>query len=166
MKQSKFIWSVIVLLLLNGLAAHAQSKLPPRRAVPKPRVAATGEGMKDGVTMQKGRIILTELGISNPLLADKTLINGTTISTTGLVTAKDGTTTQINEGDHVSLSGRLTTRRAMAEADSIAKITSYDALHPGKRKKMEEAQAKKDKIKAKLEEQKIKAKEKAAKRKK
>ena len=170
MKYPQVIWSVLVFLLLNGVAAQAQTKLPPRRpggAVPaRAKLAANGEGIKDGLTMQKGRIILTEFGVTNPLTADKQLLNGTTISTMGVVTAKDGTTTQINEGDHVSLSGRVTTRRAIVEADSIAKITSYDALHPGKRKKMEEEKAKKEKAKLKREEAKIKAKEKAAKRKK
>ncbi|UOQ97874.1 hypothetical protein MUN81_21930 [Hymenobacter sp. 5317J-9] len=169
MKYSQLIWAALVLLVLNSGVAQAQTKLPPRRpggAVPaRAKLAANGEGVKDGLTMQKGRVILTELGVTNPLTADKQLLNGTTISTTGLVTAKDGTTTQINEGDHVSLSGRVTSRRAIMEADSIAKITSYDALHPGKRKKMEEAREKKEKAKLKREEEKIKAKEKAAKRK-
>ncbi|MBD2723767.1 MULTISPECIES: DUF6799 domain-containing protein [Hymenobacter] len=170
MKYPQLIWAALLLLVMQGTVAQAQTKLPPRRpggAVPaRVKLAATGEGVKDGLTMQKGRIILTEFGVTNPLTADKQLLNGTTISTTGLVTSKDGTTTQINEGDHVSLSGRVTSRREMVVADSLAKIKSFDALHPGKRKKMEEEREKKEKAKLKREEEKIKAKEKAAKRKK
>lgn len=108
--------------------------------------------------MQNGRVVLTELGISNPLTADKKLINGTTITPAGVVTTPSGTATQIAEGDHVSLTGRVTTRRAIADADSIAKVQLFDAKYPGKRKKMEEEKAKKDKEKAKREEEKAKAK--------
>ncbi|MDO7849143.1 hypothetical protein Q5H92_22460 [Hymenobacter sp. M29] len=168
MKYPTLICHILVLLLLTGAAAQAQTKLPPRRpggAVPaRAKLAANGEGRKDGLTMEKGRVILTELGISNPLTADKKLINGTTISAGGLVTATNGTTTQINEGDHVSLSGRVTSRREIAVADSLAKIKSFDALHPGKREKMQEAAEKKEKARAKLAEQRAKNLEKVAER--
>ena len=164
MKYSALFRSLLVLFCFITLAAQAQAPRPGRVA-PKPRAVATGEGMKDGLTMQKGRIVLTELGITNPITADKTLINGTVITPAGLVTAKDGTTTQMNEGDLVSLTGRVTTRRAMIESDSIAKVMLFDAKYPGKRKKMEEAAERKAKAKAKLAEEKAKAKEKAAKKK-
>jgi hypothetical protein len=157
-----------VLALLSGATAQAQTRVAPRKpggVAPRPRLSASGEGVKDGLSMVKGRVVLTELGTSNPLMADKKLINGTVISTTGLVTATDGTTTQINEGDHVSLSGRVTTRQSIAAADSIAKIQVFDAKYPGKRKKMAEEAERKAKAKAKLLEEKAKAKEKAAKKK-
>jgi len=166
MKQPFFVPGILVALFLNTATAQAQTARPGR-VQPKPRtVAAATEGVKDGLSMQKGRVILTELGISNPLTADKKLINGTTITPTGIVTTPDGTATQITEGDHVSLTGRVTTRRAIADADSIAKVQLFDAKYPGKRKKMEEAQAKKNKEKAKREEEKAKAKAKAEKKKK
>lgn len=168
MKSSPLFRVLLGLLFLGSVAAQAQAPVArPGRVQPKPRATASAvEGTKDGLSMVKGRVILTELGISNPLTADKTLINGTVITPTGLVTTSSGTTTQIAEGDHVSLSGRVTTRQAIAAADSIAKIQLFDAKYPGKRKKMEEEKAKKDKAKAKREEEKAKAKEKAEKRKK
>lgn len=154
------------MLLSGSFAASAQAPRPGR-AVPKPRVAAAKtEGVKDGLSMQKGRVVLTELGISNPLVADKKLINGTIITPAGIVTGTDGTTAQMKEGDHVSLSGRITSRADIVAADSIAKIQLFDALHPGKRKQMEGAAEKKAKAKEKAAEAKAKAKEKAAKRKK
>ena len=154
------------IFLLGSTAVQAQTARPGR-VQPKPRVTASAvEGVKDGLSMQKGRVVLTELGISNPLTADKKLINGTTITPAGLVTTPDGTATQINEGDHVSLTGRVTTRKAIADADSIAKVQLFDAKYPGKRKKMEEEAARKAKEKAKRDEAKAKAKEKAEKRKK
>lgn len=149
-------------------AATAQAQAPrPGRAVPKPRVAASkAEGIKDGLSMQKGRVVLTELGISNPLVADKKLINGTVITPAGVVTGTDGTTAQMKEGDQVSLTGRVTSRANIVAADSIAKVQLFDALHPGKRKKMEAEAEKKAKAKEKVAEAKAKAKEKAEKRRK
>lgn len=161
---------IIAAMLLSGTVAQAQTKIPPRRpgsVAPKPRAGAPAETtLKDGLTMQKSRVVLTELGITNPLTADKKLINGTVISPTGLVTTTSGTTTQIAEGDHVSLTGRVTSRASIVAADSLAKIQLFDAKYPGKRKKMEEDAARKAKDKAKREEEKAKAKEKADKKKK
>ncbi|GAB2857943.1 DUF6799 domain-containing protein [Hymenobacter ruber] len=160
------LFYVFALALLNIAGVQAQTARPGR-VQPKPRaVAAATEGIKDGISMQKGRVVLTELGISNPLTADKKLINGTVITPAGVVTATDGTTTQITEGDYVSLTGRVTSRKAIADADSIAKVMAFDAKYPGKRKKMEEAAAKKAKDKAKRDEEKAKAKAKAEKKKK
>ena len=158
----------LAVFLLAGATAQAQTKLPPRRpgsVAPKPRMtAATGVSVKDGLMMQKGRVVLTELGVTNPLVADKKLVNGTTISPIGLVTATNGTTTQMTEGDMVSLTGRVTTRTSMVEADSLLKIKTYDLKYPGKRKKMAEEAERKAKAKAKRDEEKAKAKEKAKKK--
>ena len=166
MKIKSIFFVVFALAFLNIAVAQAQTARPGR-VQPKPRVAASAiEGIKDGISMQKSRIVLTELGISNPLTADKKLINGTIITPTGIVTTPDGTTTQITEGDYVSLTGRVTTRRAIADADSIAKVQVFDAKYPGKRKKMEAEAERKAKDKAKREEEKAKAKAKAQKKKK
>jgi hypothetical protein len=152
----------LTLGLLFGLTtAQAQSKLPPRRpATPPKRLAANNAGVKDGATMKGGVIIFTELGRSTPLAADKKLVNGTTITTSGLVTTPDGTTTQINEGDHVSLTGRLTTRTEIVEADSLRQIKAFDLKYPGKRKKMEAERERREKQKIKTAEAKAKAKRK------
>ena len=164
---SRFLFNgIIAMALLAGTAAQAQTRVPPRRpggVAPRPRITATGISLKDGLTMQKGRVVLTELGITNPLTADKKLVNGTVITPAGLVTATDGTTTQMNEGDMVSLTGRVTTRTSMVEADSLLKIKTFDLRYPGKRKKMEEEAERKAKAKAKLAEEKAKAAEKRAK---
>ena len=156
MKTKSFFLGVFALSFLNIAVVQAQT-VRPGRVQPKSRqAAAVGEGTKDGLMMQKGRVVLTELGISNPLTADKKLINGTTISPAGVVTGTNGTTTQMSEGDIVSLTGRVTTRSAIAESDSLAKIKLFDALHPGKRKKMEAEAERKAKVKAKLAEEKAK----------
>ena len=154
---------VFTVLALGSPTAQAQRSLPARRAgsvAPRPRAVATGVGLKDGLIMQKGRVVLTELGITNPLVADKKLVNGTTITPAGMVTATDGTATQMNEGDVVSLTGRITTRTSIVEADSLLKIKTFDLRYPGKRKKMEAEAERKEKAKAKLAEQKAKRKRK------
>ena len=161
MKARFLFCGLITLSFLANVEASAQAPRPrPGRAVPKPRVTAVpNAGRKDGLTMQQGRVILTELGTSNPLTADKKLVNGTVITAAGLVTTPDGTTTQMKEGDLVSLTGRVTSHASIAEADSLAKLKLFDALHPGKRKKMEEEAERKAKAKAKAEEKRTKIKE-------
>lgn len=129
MKNSIFAL-LSALLLTASLSAEAQTtKLPPRRKVePRGRVVLKpGQEMfKDGAAMKGGKIIVTENGHITPLTADKTLINGTKITAAGLITAPGGATTQLQEGDHMSLSGRVTTRVALTEQDSLRKIMEYD----------------------------------------
>ena len=44
------------------------------------------------LALVNGRVVLTELGLVNPLTGDKKLLNGYIVSPTGLVTAPGGTT--------------------------------------------------------------------------
>jgi hypothetical protein len=150
------------LLLVEG--AQAQSRPAPRRAVaPKARLKAGAAMMKDGVTMKDGKLIVTEMGMTNPITADKTLRNGTTITTAGMVTGGDGVATQLREGDYVSLTGRIETRTEIAAQDSIQKLQAYDLKHPGKRKEMEKAREKAVRAKEKADKEKEKNKAKMAK---
>ena len=157
--MQSFFRALFLVALLGSFSAQAQTKIAPRgRVQPKPRMVAANPGaaVKDGLTMKAGRLVLTEAGITNPITADKKLVNGTTISTTGLVTSPTGTTVQMLEGDMVSLSGRVTSHTSMVEADSLLKIKQFDIKYPGKRKKMEEDRLEKAKIKAKRNEEKLK----------
>jgi len=161
MNSIKHSFWVFSLMLMSFTAAQAQSSLPARRGgvAPKPRAAAPlGPVVKDGFVMEKGRVILTEQGTTNPLTEDKTLRNGVVVTSAGIVKATDGTTAQMVEGDYVSLTGRLTTHASIVEADSLLKIKNFDLKYPGKRKKMEEEKARKEKEKAKRDEAKAKAK--------
>jgi hypothetical protein len=156
---------LVAACLFTAYGAQAQSRPAPRgRVAPKPRVKAGAAMMKDGVMMKDGKLVATEMGMTNPVSADKKLLNGTVISTAGVVTGKDGTTTQLKEGDYVSLSGRIETRAEMAAQDSIQKLQAYDLKHPGKRKEMEKAREKAEKAKEKADKEKAKAKAKAEKK--
>lgn len=165
--NSRFLFSCIMsVTLLGATVAQAQTTLPARRpggVAPKARMVSKGAGLKDGLAMKDGRVVLTEQGITNPITADRKLLNGTIVSTTGLVTATDGTTTQMVEGDLSSLTGRITTRKSVVEADSLLKIKTFDLKYPGKRKQMMEDAERKAKAKTKLAEEKAKAAEKRAK---
>ncbi len=147
----------------------ARRPLAPRRAVAPRRAGATaptrartsGVMAKDGLTLQNGRVILTELGLTAPIEQDKRLLNGTLITTKGMVTNVEGVTSQMAEGDYVSLTGRLTSKREMVEADSVRKLVAYDLKHPGKRKEMEKAREKVEKEREKAAKEAAKAKAKA-----
>jgi hypothetical protein len=149
--------------------AAARRVLAPRRVVAPRRAGAaaparpktSGVMAKDGLTLQNGRVILTELGLTAPIEQDKRLLNGTLVTTKGQVTNVEGVTSQMAEGDYVSLTGRLTSKREMVEADSVRKLVSYDLKHPGKRKELEKAREKAEKERAKAEKEAAKAKAKA-----
>ena len=147
-------------------AAAAHRTLAPRRVVAPRRAGATPAGRpktsgvmaKDGLTMQSGRVVLTELGLTAPIQQDKRLLNGTLITTKGQVTNVEGVTSQMAEGDYVSLTGRLTSKREIVEADSVRKLVDYDLKHPGKRKELEKAREKAEKEREKAEKEAAKAK--------
>ncbi len=148
--------------------AAGRRVLAPRRVVAPRRTGAApvrartnGVMSKDGLTLQNGRVVLTELGLASPLEQDKRLLNGTLITPKGQVTGVDGVASQMAEGDYVSLTGRLTSKREMVEADSVRKLVAYDLKHPGKRKEMEKAREKVEKERAKAEKEAAKAKAKA-----
>ena len=130
---------------------------PPRRGGVAPvRAKTSGVMAKDGVTLVGGRVLYTELGLTAPITEDKKFINGTTVSPTGLITSPGGGTTQLAEGDYASLSGRITTKREMIEADSVRKLEDYDRKHPGKRKELEKAREKAEKEKEKADKERAK----------
>jgi hypothetical protein len=151
------------LLLAYDGQAQSRPVAPRRTAAPRPRPKTTGVMAKDGLTMANGKVSLTEMGLTTPLTQDKKLLNGTVVTTTGQVTSAGGTTEQMKEGDLVSLTGRLTTKREMIEADSVRKLVDYDLKHPGKRKEMEKAREKAEKAKEKADKEKEKQKAKAKK---
>ncbi len=160
---TRILLAASLLLMVEGV--QAQSRPAPRRTVaPRARPKAGAGIMKDGVMMKDGKLIATEMGMTNPITADKTLRNGTIITTNGVVTGKDGSTTQLREGDYVSLTGRVETRAEITAQDSIQKLQAYDLKHPGKRKEMEKAREKAEKAKEKVAKEKEKAKAKAAKK--
>ncbi|WP_223651861.1 DUF6799 domain-containing protein [Hymenobacter psoromatis] len=147
-----------------AVPAAARRVLAPRRVVAPRRtgvapVRARTSGVmeKDGLTLKDGRAVLTELGLTSPLEQDKRLLNGTTVTPKGQVTSPTGELSQMAEGDYVSLTGRLTTKREIVDADSVRKLVAYDLKHPGKRKELEKAREKAEKEREKAAKEAAKA---------
>lgn len=138
MKSSRLLL-LLVALLTSALAASAQTKLPPRRAAatPRPKVAVNpgAPTLKDGILLKDGKVLVTQMGRTVPLTQEMNLINGTKISPTGTVVTSAGVSTQLQEGDLMSLSGRITTSAQKAEQDSLL-VAKKEALKmKGKKKK-------------------------------
>ncbi|AYA37887.1 hypothetical protein D3Y59_13045 [Hymenobacter oligotrophus] len=119
----KIISSLLVLgALALTLSAQAQTRPAPRKAAtPPPRPVLKNAGVKDGVLMKQGKVMITENGFTSELTAPniKSFPNGTKVQADGVVVLADGNTSQLQEGDYMSLSGRLTTARMKAEQDSL-----------------------------------------------
>lgn len=115
---STFTFALV--LSVGTLAAQAQTKLPPRKPVqPKSKVVIKGTTLKDGVMMKEGKLLLTQQGLTNPITQETSLVNGTKILPDGTVTMTDGSSAVLQEGDYMSLSGRLTTVVMKAQQDSL-----------------------------------------------
>jgi hypothetical protein len=137
------ISSLLLTLVLAGgsFVAQAQTKLPPRKPVqPRGRMVMKDAATRDGAVMKDGKVILTQQGLTNPVLQETALINGTKIKPDGTVTMTDGTTTTMKEGDYMTLTGRLTTAVMKAEQDSLAKAAVMEQKAKGKSKNKKKGQ--------------------------
>ncbi|MBT2557033.1 hypothetical protein J7E24_04495 [Hymenobacter sp. ISL-91] len=132
----KFLATLAAVMLLAGtLAAQAQTKTPPaRRSVqPKARVVSNGATMKDGFLMKDGKVLETRNAHTGAITAESALVNGTKVQPDGTVMMADGTTVRLQEGDYMSLTGRMTTRAMKAEQDSLQQVQVMKAK--GKKKR-------------------------------
>ncbi len=125
-----------LLLVIGGLAAQAQTKLAPRKPVqPRARVVVKeGNSVRDGVTMKEGKLLITQGGMTNTVLQETSLVNGTKIKPDGTVTMTNGTSATMKEGDYMSLTGRMTTAVMKAQQDSIAQANKAAAKTKKKKK--------------------------------
>ena len=133
---------IVALLALafttSAVAASAQTKLPPRRAAatPRPKPATPGVAtLKDGLMLKGGKVMVTQMGQTTPLTQEMSLTNGTKITPAGSVVTAAGVGTQLQEGDIVSLSGRLTTSAQKAAQDSLLLVKKENLKTKGKKKK-------------------------------
>ncbi|MGY2130639.1 DUF6799 domain-containing protein [Hymenobacter sp. HD11105] len=129
---------LVLALLTSAVAASAQTKLPPRRtaAAPRPKPVTPGAPtLKDGVTLKEGKVLVTQMGRTTPLSQDLSLTNGTKITPTGTVTTPAGVSSQLQEGDMMSLSGRITTSAQKAEQDSLLLVKKENLKAKAKKKK-------------------------------
>ncbi|OON71078.1 DUF6799 domain-containing protein [Hymenobacter sp. CRA2] len=132
----KFFSTLLTLGLLTlGVAVQAQTRPAPRRAAVPQRPVMGTAGVKDGFAMKEGKVMHTQNGHTMPVGALVTLPNGTKVQPDGVVILADGSTAQLQEGDYMSPSGRMTTARMKAEQDSLARAAQQDLKNKGKKKK-------------------------------
>ncbi len=128
---------LVFALTTSAVAASAQTKMPPRKAAaPRPKPVTPGVAtMKDGVMMKEGKVLVTQMGRTTTLTQEMNLVNGTKITPTGTITTPAGMSTQLTEGDIVSLSGRVTTSSQKAAQDSLLLVKKENLKNKGKKKK-------------------------------
>lgn len=124
-----------VSLLVLGFTAQAQTRPAPRKAAAPQRPVMKNAGVKDGFLMQDGKVMHTANGFTMPVAALTTLPSGVKVQPDGVVILADGSTTQLQNGDYMSLSGRLLTVRMKAEQDSLMKAAQMDPKGKKKRGK-------------------------------
>jgi len=98
-------------------------------------MVSNGATLKDGVIMKEGKVLVTQQGRTDSMTQDMTLTNGTKITPAGAVTMTDGKTATLQEGDMLSLSGRLTTAAMKAEQDSLMTMSKDQSKGKAKKKK-------------------------------
>jgi uncharacterized protein YdeI (BOF family) len=67
--------------------------------------------LSDGVVMQNGRIMSVKSGKMTAMDSDVTLSNGTKIMRDGSYTQKDGKKIMLKEGEHLDMSGKVSSTR-------------------------------------------------------
>ena len=60
---------------------------------------------------KNGKLMMSKNGTNSDVTQDATLANGTTISTDGKITWKDGKTQTLKEGDWVDMNGKVHSKR-------------------------------------------------------
>jgi hypothetical protein len=82
-------------------------------------VAAQDDKMRkqDHIMMKDGKVWVWEKGQKTQLTADRTLANGTKISSTGTVTMSDGTSATLANGDMVDMNGVITRKDMKKDKD-------------------------------------------------
>ena len=99
----------------------ATTPTPARTPAATPTPAGTGvqpvphkDGVRDGVMMRNGRMIIISDGITKTMSQPTLMTNGNQVMMDGTVSRKDGTKTKLNEGDFMDHSGNVTYYREPA----------------------------------------------------
>jgi uncharacterized protein YdeI (BOF family) len=94
---------IAIVALVFSMGAMAQSRMSTSQ-------------MKDGFVMTKGKMMMIQGGRISAMDQDKTLGDGTKVTTNGTVTMSGGKTTVLNNGDFIDMTGHL--QRSMKK-DSV-----------------------------------------------
>lgn len=104
---------LILVFVAIAIAAGAYAQIDSTSRIvnnnPDMRYLPADKSLPDGVVMQNGVVMKVEDGKMTILEEDMTLSNGTKITSDGTWTKSDGTEKMLEEGQHIDMSGNLTT---------------------------------------------------------
>ena len=63
----------------------------------------------DGCTMRRGKMMTLTNGKLSPMLVEMCMFDGTKVTIKGMCTRNDGTKVEMNDGDHIAMSGVIRT---------------------------------------------------------
>jgi hypothetical protein len=116
--MKKLIVAFAAIAITAGAYAQADStnrKTSPRNLDNKQNQSLqqkpSDQSKVDGVMMQNGKMMKVKNGQATVLDQDMTLSNGTTIKSNGTCKKKDGSKVMLKEGQHIDMSGNLTSTK-------------------------------------------------------
>jgi hypothetical protein len=100
--------NLILLILAISFGVYAQSPYGTGRSN-SDSIGSTGLNVPDGFVKKDGKTVMVKDGKFTTLKKDVTLSDGTVVMTNGSFKTNDGTATELKDGDHLDLNGKLTT---------------------------------------------------------
>jgi len=101
--------NLILLVFAINFGVYAQSPYGTGR-MNSNSISSTGLNIPDGFIMKNGKTVKVKDGKFFILKNDITLSDGTIVKTNGSFKSADGTETDLKDGDHLDLNGKLTTK--------------------------------------------------------
>jgi len=100
--------NLILLVIAINLGVYAQSPYGTGR-MNSDSISSSSLNIPNGFIKKNGKTVKVEDGKLSVLKKDFTLSDGTVVKTNGSFKSKDGTETNLKDGDHLDLNGKLTT---------------------------------------------------------
>ena len=100
--------NLILLILAISFGVYAQSPNGTGRSN-SDSIGSTSLNVPDGFVMKNGKTVMVKDGKFTTLKKDMTLSDGTVVMTNGSFKTNNGTATELKDGDHLDLNGKLTT---------------------------------------------------------
>ena len=98
---------IFLLLFIAGLCTTVATSQDSTLITIKSSVNAVTQSPVEYVVMQNGKLMVVKNGTIKLLDNDMVLPGGTTIIVDGTIKSKDGSTTQLQEGDRVGIDGKI-----------------------------------------------------------
>jgi len=100
--------NLLMLVIVLNIGVYAQGTYGSGKTN-SDSISSTGLNIPDGFIKKNGKTVMVIEGKFSTLKKDLTLSDGTVIKTNGSFKSNDGTETDLKEGDHLDLNGKLTT---------------------------------------------------------